>query len=263
MARLCYPRARQLVTVSQQAAQIFREALGLKQICCIYNPVDPETLQQRAAAAPAVVINGDYLIAVARLEPQKRLDRLLEAHARTRLRQTAKLLILGEGQLRPQLTARIQELGLEDQVLMPGNVPNPFPNMQAARFMVLSSDHEGFPMVLIEMLALGRPAVATDCDTGPREIITPEVNGLLTPVDDVAALATAMDRLYKDHSLYQRLCSEARASVAHLHPQHIAASWPGLKHGQRLDYCAYPAGQRPAAPFGLAMHDGAGFFHPD
>ncbi|MEZ5476111.1 MAG: glycosyltransferase [Thiolinea sp.] len=177
------------------------------------------------AQEPAAIgLPGRYIVAVGRLEQQKRIDRLLEAFARSRLRKTHQLLILGEGSLRQPLELQVQALGLTGQVLMPGNVANPHPDVLQADFLVLASDHEGFPMVLIEALALGKPVISTDCATGPNEIIRHEHNGLLVVLDAVA-LAAAMDRLSLDRQLHAHMAAHAAESVAHLSIERIAERW--------------------------------------
>jgi len=229
LSRYLFPKARHVICVSKAAEQVFRGQLVQQtRLGCIYNPVDLQRLQAYAQQPAAVGLSDPYIIAVGRLEQQKRIERLLAAYARTTLRHTVKLLILGEGRLRPLLEQQVRDLGLEGQVLMPGNVANPHPDVRGAEFLVLSSDHEGFPMVLIEALALGKTAVSTDCATGPNEIIQHGQNGLLVPVDDVAALAAAMDRLHADTDLRTRLAAAAPASVAHLAVGQIAAAWEAL-----------------------------------
>ncbi len=226
LSRYLFPRAAQVICVSKAAEQVFRARLPARvPLGCIYNPVDLPRLHEFSTRRAAVGLEGKYIIAVGRLETQKRVDRLLAAYAHTRLKDEAKLLVLGEGSLRPALEAQVKQLGLQGRVLMPGNVANPHPDVLKAEFLVLSSDHEGFPMVLIEALALGRAVIATDCATGPNEIIEHEQNGLLVPVDDIPALAAAMDRLYADEVLQARLARNAIASVAHLSIERIAANW--------------------------------------
>ena len=98
-------------------------------------------------------------------------------------------MILGEGPERESLEALISELGLEKDVARPGWVANPYPWMANAGVYVLSSRWEGLPSVLIEALYCGVPIVATDCLSGPREILDGGEHGLLVPVGDVDALA--------------------------------------------------------------------------
>ena len=229
IASYLFPKAQKVVCVSQVAMQAFKNKLiSSTALITIYNPVDFERLNFYAKQTVKINIESKYIIAVGRLEQQKRLDRLIQAYAESKLKHEAKLLILGEGSLRTQLQAQIKNLGLLEQVLMPGNIENPHPNIAGAEFLALSSDHEGFPMVLIEALAIGKPVISTDCATGPNEIIQHGHNGLLVPVENTLALRDALDELYFNKALHQYLSINAAASVAHLSIDAIAANWEAL-----------------------------------
>jgi glycosyltransferase involved in cell wall biosynthesis len=221
-----FPRTRKVVTVSAQGQAIFRTRLGLKNLQTIYNPVARQRIYRAARQTlPADLPGRPYMIAIGRLETVKRFDRLLAAYARSMAKDHLDLILLGSGSLYDSLQQQIRQLGLQARVMMPGHVQNPYPYIQRARFMVLSSDHEGFPVVLIEALCLGRPVIATDCPTGPDEIIRHEQNGLLVTVDDVEALSNAMDRLVSDVVLYRYLSANAASSVEDLDIAFIAEQW--------------------------------------
>jgi glycosyltransferase involved in cell wall biosynthesis len=102
--------------------------------------------------------------------------------------------ILGEGPERPHLEGLVGSLGLTSEVDLPGFVTNPFAYMARAAVFVLSSAWEGMPGVLIQALACGAPVVATDCESGPREVLQSGRFGRLVPVGDVPALAEAIDQ---------------------------------------------------------------------
>jgi glycosyltransferase involved in cell wall biosynthesis len=132
------------------------------------------------------------VLAVGRLTRVKDYPTLLRAFAILRARRPCRLLILGEGRQRPRLERLVGRLGLGEDVRMPGFVANPYAYMARARLLVVSSLREGGPQVLIEALALGTPAVSTDCPSGPREILDGGRYGALVPRRDPAALADAM-----------------------------------------------------------------------
>jgi glycosyltransferase involved in cell wall biosynthesis len=132
------------------------------------------------------------VLGVGRLTAQKAFSVLIEAFARVRKSQPARLLILGEGEERPMLEALIRQLGLEQDVDLPGFVSNPYPYMAHAALFVLSSRWEGLPTVLVEAMSLRTPVIATDCPSGPREILGDGQYGHLVPVDDPCALAMAI-----------------------------------------------------------------------
>ena len=134
------------------------------------------------------------IVAAGRLRPQKDFATLLKAFRLLQERRSARLIILGEGPERPALQAQAQDLGMENDVDLPGFYENPYPIMRAASLFVLSSRFEGSPNVLVEAMALGTPVVATDCPSGPRTILAAGRHGPLVPVGNAEALATAMEQ---------------------------------------------------------------------
>jgi glycosyltransferase involved in cell wall biosynthesis len=162
----------------------------------IHNPVFDAALLRRAAepAQDAELERhpGTKLVGAGRLEPQKGFDVLVAAFAAAFRGQAATLFVLGEGRERERLRALASELGVGEQVRLPGFVANPYPYFARCDAFVLSSRYEGLPNVLIEALCLGCSVVATDCASGPREIVEAVGAGRLVPVDDGPALAEAL-----------------------------------------------------------------------
>lgn len=198
--RLLYPQADHVVTVADAVAEDFAIHGGLcrKRLTVIPNPSVPPDLAERLAepAGHAWLTRRDrpVILAAGRLRPQKDFATLLMAFARLRARSALRLVILGEGPERARLEALAHDLGIADDVLMPGFIANPFPWLAAADVFVLSSAFEGAPNVLVEALACGTPVVATDCPSGPREILAGGRHGELVPVGDPAAMAEAVAR---------------------------------------------------------------------
>lgn len=195
--RHVFPAAAHVVAVSRGVAENVSAVAGVPEskITVIYNPaIAPEIVRQRAAAEPNHLwfrdVGPPVVLGVGRLAPQKDFLTLIEAFARVLAERPCRLLILGEGPLRQELESRVSALGLEDSVSLPGWAQNPYAFMARAGLFVLSSRHEGFPGALIEALACGCPAVATDCPAGPSEIL--EDRDLLAPVGDPEALAKVM-----------------------------------------------------------------------
>ena len=120
-----------------------------------------------------------------------RID-LIKAFALLRRQRMARLVILGEGNLRNKLTRLVEDLGVSADVDMPGFVSNPLAWMSRASLFVLSSASEGLPGVLIEAMAAGCPVVSTNCPSGPAEILENGRYGSLVTVGDHIALAKAI-----------------------------------------------------------------------
>ncbi len=199
VARL-YPSADAIIAVSQAAANdlVWFAGLPANAVKVIYNPFDLTLIRSRAAEptghpwlAPG---QPPFILAIGRLCEQKDFSCLLKAFAQLRSTRKARLLILGEGELRDELEDQIVKMGLTaEEVQMPGFVANPFAYMAGCAVFVLSSRWEGLPGVLIEALAAGAPVVSTDCPSGPREILEDGRWGTLVPAGDSQALARAIE----------------------------------------------------------------------
>jgi glycosyltransferase involved in cell wall biosynthesis len=193
-----YWRADGVIAVSNGVAASLAREVGypIDRIQVIYNPMDLMRIQQRASESmdhpwftphePPVILG------VGRLMPQKDFPTLLRAFSILRKTHVARLVILGEGELRVELKSLAHQLGIEADVFMPGFVGNPFAYMARAQLFALSSRYEGLPTVLIEAMACGCPVVSTDCPSGPAEILEDGKWGRLVPVGDMEALADAM-----------------------------------------------------------------------
>lgn len=200
MVSWLYPRAEWIVSVSEGVADDLARAgrIPRDRIRVIYNSLDLDDIQRKAAEPvdhPWFAQKDiPVILAVGRMYKQKDYPVLLDAFAKLRARREAHLLILGEGEERPALQEQVQRLGLTRDVEMPGFTPNPFAYMARASLHALSSEWEGFAIVLTEALACGSPVVSTDCPSGPREILADGKFGRLVPVGDVDALANAMEQ---------------------------------------------------------------------
>jgi glycosyltransferase involved in cell wall biosynthesis len=189
-----YRRADVLLAVSSGVADELTELVGRRTLVHrVPNPIDEQRVRAAAAAGPTHAPQEPYVVCVGRLAPQKDQSTLLRAYAASALRRTHRLAIVGDGERRASLLALVRELGVEARVDFLGGLSNPYPILAGAALLVLSSRWEGWPNVLLEALALGVPVVATDCPSGPREILEDGRLGRLTPVGDHLALASAMD----------------------------------------------------------------------
>lgn len=148
------------------------------------------------------------VLSVGRLIPSKGMDVVIEACASL----GRPLVIAGSGSSQPALEAQASALGAE--VHFAGLVDHDrlATLYRSASVVVLASRREGMPNVILEAMAHGRPVVATPCG-GIPELITDGVNGLLVPQDDPGALAAALDRLFTEPELAERLAAEARATA--------------------------------------------------
>ena len=179
-----------LVAMSPAMARETIEMTGITgdRVSVIANPPSPDIAGPPTSPLPP----SRYLLGVGRLAPQKRWDRLIAALASIDDRDM-QLMILGEGEARPELEAQIAALGLQGRVRLPGYSSNPRPALEQAAALVLTSDFEGVPGVLREALAVGTPVVTTDSSVAIREIVASPTMGSVVPTDDPAALVSAID----------------------------------------------------------------------
>lgn len=199
VARRFYPRADALVAVSRGVADDLAQVLGNPDnIATIYNPVvSPDLATKAAQPLNHPWFSGEgppVILAVGGLKPAKDFATLFRAFAIAHRERPMRLLVLGEGKLRQDLTDLASQLGIAGDLQMPGFVDNPYQYMARSALMAVSSIYEGLSMVLVEALACGCPVVSTDCPNGPAEILENGRYGTLVPVKDEGSLAAAMLR---------------------------------------------------------------------
>lgn len=199
--RRLYARVDRVVAVSEGVAEDTRRITGLpaSRVTVIRNPVVTAELPARAAEPVAHRWFGErgapVILGAGRLTRQKDFPTLIRAFAHLRRGRPARLVILGEGGDRRALEALAAELDVEADVDLVGHVANPYAWMAQADLFVLSSAWEGSPNVLTEAMACGTPVVASDCPSGPRELLADGRCGPLVPVGNDAAMAAAMGRV--------------------------------------------------------------------
>jgi glycosyltransferase involved in cell wall biosynthesis len=208
--RRLYPQLDLVVTLShglQRSTEAFVPAL-VGRVRTIPVPLDLSAIRRRALEPLPELERPPYLLAVGRIDDQKGFDVLLKAYSQARaLGVRQQLVILGEGpRVKEQrIRALIARLGLDDHVTLMGFQPNPYAWMRRADAFISSSRYEGFSRVIAEALAVGAPVVATDCPSGPAEILEGGRYGVLVPNEDDEALGRAVHGLLSDDAAWQEL----------------------------------------------------------
>lgn len=196
--RHVYPSADAVIAISSSMATDLVDLTGMpaRRVHTIPNPVVTETMDERAEEPlehPWLSAEGTTVVlGVGRLEPEKDFPTLVRAFFRVREERDARLIILGEGREREKLESLARQAGREDEIWMPGFVGNPYKFMKRASIFVQASRWEGFGNALVEAMYFGIPVVATDCPTGPSEILEGGRWGSLVPVGDPHAMADAI-----------------------------------------------------------------------
>ncbi|BAO43524.1 glycosyltransferase [Thiolapillus brandeum] len=193
---VAYPWSSKVVVVANGVREELVRDFGLprQDVQVIYNPIDIQMVQERSREPVSFPWedNQPVIIAGGRLHIQKDFMTLMEAFALLRKETSARLVILGEGAERGRLEAYAQELGISEDVWLPGFVSNPWAYMRRSSLFVLSSLWEGLPGILLEAMALGLPLIATRCPSGPEEILENGRYGCLVPMRNPKVLSMAM-----------------------------------------------------------------------
>lgn len=189
-----YRRADCVTAVSQGVADDLTRTLRLPthQVAVVYNPVVSESstaLAQAPVDHPWCNNEEPLIVAVGRLVPVKDYPTMLSALVRVRQHVPARLLVLGQGAEMTALKNQVTAMKLDHAVQFLGFDKNPYRYMARAAFLWQSSRAEGLPGTLVQAMSVGTPVIATDCDFGPREVVTNGVDGFLVPVGDSEALA--------------------------------------------------------------------------
>lgn len=219
LKRLTYRRADLVTAVSDGVGDDLVARLGLSrdQIRVVYNPVIGRDLAARTAAPvdhPWFARDAaPVLVAVGRLTAHKDYPTMFDALVALRRTHPVRLAILGLGPLRATLEREVAVRGLAGEVEFLGFDPNPYRYLARAALAVQTSRVEGLPGTIIQAMACGTPVVATDCDFGPREVITDGRDGYLVPVGDAAQVAARLAQLLDQPALRARMSAAAAQSA--------------------------------------------------
>jgi glycosyltransferase involved in cell wall biosynthesis len=226
--RLTYPSASGVIAVSEGVKKDMCRLgrFAESQVRVIYNPAATGVSTQPEMESVRKDLWGvgfdHHILSVGTLKVQKDHATLIRAFASLPTSLNAKLTILGEGALRAELEALVQQLGLQGRVAMPGFVVDTYPWYRSADLFVLSSRWEGFGNVIVEALECGVPVVSTDCQSGPAEILENGRIGRLVPIEDPLALAACMAKALTEPVDREMLRRRARDfSVSEIADQYL------------------------------------------
>ncbi|MGY0019353.1 glycosyltransferase family 4 protein [Streptomyces sp. YJ-C3] len=189
-------------------------------------------------------------VAAGRLFPQKGFDLLIPAWAKlVGTYPDWQLRIYGSGEKKAQLRALIEEHHLYNHVFLMGHTDRLDDELAKSSLYVLSSRFEGLPMVMIEAMSHALPVVSFDCPTGPADVLTHGVDGLLVPEQDPDALADALGRLMGDRDLRAEMGTAALLTAAAYGPDAVHPRWEAL-----FTELTTPDGKRPASGAAEGQH---------
>ncbi|GFD79989.1 hypothetical protein KUL118_28510 [Tenacibaculum sp. KUL118] len=204
LVKLLYNKADSVVAVSEgvKADLIDNYAVSRDKISVLYNPYDIDQLQAQASESMSDLPVKPYIIGVGRLVKNKNFSLLLNAYAKANIAED--LVILGVGDEEANLRAQAKELGIENKTQFLGFKANPYPYLSNAEYFVSTSNAEGFPNAIVEAMCLEKAVIATNCESGPAEIIaekypykvtgaSKEKNGILCELNNAEGVASALN----------------------------------------------------------------------
>lgn len=221
LANLLFPWAAGVILQTESSRAFFRKKVGARAV------VLPNSLNPAFIGARYEGEREKEIVSVGRMDENKNHKMQIRAFAALAQKYPDHSLVLyGDGELRPDLERLAKELSVAERVRFPGMVTDVARRLRRASLFLITSYSEGVSNALIEALALGLPAIATDVPSGgTRELMEDGANGLIIPVGDETALRRAMDRLLGDPALGERLGREAAKMQERLSPKRVNGLW--------------------------------------
>lgn len=224
---LVYSKAKAIVVPSKGIEDCLRKNINFKKLNnykVIHNPIN--SIAKYGTSDK--VNDSKFILGVGRLSYEKGFDQLIKAFKNAYLPKEIQLLIVGEGPEEQNLNQQIKLLNLQDRIKLLGFRKDVHHYYAQAEMFVLSSRNEGYPNALIEAMSIGCACIAMDCQFGPSEIIKHHHNGLLVKDEDFHGLSEAINLLYSDVELKEKLAGNAKLINVTNELSHITSQWEAI-----------------------------------
>ena len=205
-----YKKYDKILTICDTMRDEFVEILGMDKtkVELVYNPINLEIIRKKAEDVNPKYGNylkEDYFLQVSRLTQQKQPEHLVDIYYKLKQRGIKeKLYFIGNGEKVKLIKQKIKEYNLENDVILLGQIENPYPFFKNAKLFVHTAKYEGLPTVLLESLAFGTPVVAYDCPTGPKDILGENSEyGELIPLNDKDMFVEKVYELMNNNKKYE------------------------------------------------------------
>lgn len=221
LARYLFRKAAGVILQTEDSKSFFPQKT-IRKAVVLPNPLNPQFMQK--------LYQGEKekkIVMVGRIDSNKNQKLVIDAFAAIANKYPDyQLEIWGDGEDYEKLVSYISSLGLKQQIVMPGATAKVKEKIEKASLYILSSNTEGMPNSLMEAMALGLCCISTDCPCGgPKMLIQKGVNGLLTPVGDVASMSNAMDQVLGNPELADKLGKNALEIRKTLSPDKVNEQW--------------------------------------
>jgi len=205
-----YKKYDKILTICDTMRDEFVEILGMDKtkVELVYNPINLEIIRKKAENVNPKYGNylkEDYFLQVSRLTQQKQPEHLVDIYYKLKQRGIKeKLYFIGNGEKVKLIKQKIKEYNLEDDIILLGQIENPYPFFKNAKLFLHTAKYEGLPTVLLESLAFGTPVVAYDCPTGPKDILGKNSEyGELIPLNDKDTFVKRVYELIDNNEKYE------------------------------------------------------------
>ena len=205
-----YKKYDKILTICDTMRDEFVEILGMDKtkVELVYNPINLEIIRKKAEDVNPKYGNylkEDYFLQVSRLTQQKQPEHLVDIYYKLKQRGIKKkLYFIGNGEKVKLIRQKIKEYNLEDDIILLGQIENPYPFFKNAKLFLHTAKYEGLPTVLLESLAFGTPVVAYDCPTGPKDILGKNSEyGELIPLNDKDTFVKRVYELVDNNEKYE------------------------------------------------------------
>ena len=205
-----YKKYDKILTICDTMRDEFVEILGMDKtkVELVYNPINLEIIRKKAENVNPKYGNylkEDYFLQVSRLTQQKQPEHLVDIYYKLKQRGIKeKLYFIGNGEKVKLIRQKIKEYNLEDDIILLGQIENPYPFFKNAKLFLHTAKYEGLPTVLLESLAFGTPVVAYDCPTGPKDILGKNSEyGELIPLNDKDTFVKRVYELVDNNEKYE------------------------------------------------------------
>ncbi|BBM48718.1 group 1 glycosyl transferase [Leptotrichia wadei] len=205
-----YKKYDKILSICDTMRDEFVEILGMDKtkVELVYNPINLEIIRKKAEDVNPKYGNylkEDYFLQVSRLTQQKQPEHLVDIYYKLKQRGIKeKLYFIGNGEKVKLIRQKIKEYNLEDDIILLGQIENPYPFFKNAKLFLHTAKYEGLPTVLLESLAFGTPVVAYDCPTGPKDILGKNSEyGELIPLNDKDTFVKRVYELIDNNEKYE------------------------------------------------------------
>ena len=205
-----YKKYDKILTICDTMKDEFVEILGMDKtkVELVYNPINLKIIREKAENVNPdyeKYLKENYFLQVSRLTQQKQPEHLVDIYYKLKQRGIKeKLYFIGNGEKVELIKQKIKEYNLEDDIILLGQIENPYPFFKNAKLFVHTAKYEGLPTVLLESLAFGTPVVAYDCPTGPKDILGGNSEyGELIPLNDKDMFVEKVYELINNNEKYE------------------------------------------------------------